>query len=109
MSLIFYLSSLSYPPQPLPQTVKEAPIIEHFIEFAILGSLLFIGFRSIKIYKYALLFAILVGIFYAITDEIHQFFVPGRYASIFDVIVDSLGIIFAVILMKIYEKKIFNI
>lgn len=28
---------------------------------------------------------------YAITDEIHQYFVIGRYYSIIDVLIDSIG------------------
>ncbi len=98
MSGIFYLSSLSYPPQPVGG-IKHALIIEHFIEFFILGALLFLGFRSLKIYERAFLFSIALGIFYAFTDELHQFFVPGRYCTIFDVFVDSAGVIAGVFIM----------
>lgn len=36
----------------------------------------------------------LFAMLYALTDELHQFFVPGRYSSIWDVLIfDNLGAI----------------
>lgn len=35
---------------------------------------------------------------YAITDELHQYFVPGRSARVFDVCVDTLGALTGVLL-----------
>ncbi|MBR5516047.1 MAG: VanZ family protein [Clostridia bacterium] len=37
--------------------------------------------------------SISLGIIYAISDEIHQYFVPGRSFLIKDIIIDSVGII----------------
>lgn len=54
-------------------------------------------------------YAIIVGIIYAFTDEFHQKFVPGRTSSLKDVLVDSLGVITGVIILKIlkliYDKR----
>ena len=33
-----------------------------------------------------------VGILYAVTDEMHQMLVSGRVASVFDVLIDSVGV-----------------
>ena len=51
--------------------------------------------------------------FYAITDEFHQYFIPGRSAEIRDVLIDSsgalTGILFVIIVLaiiKIIKKKI---
>jgi Predicted integral membrane protein len=38
---------------------------------------------------------ILICLFYAISDEIHQSFVPGRYATLKDVGFDMLGVLIA--------------
>jgi VanZ family protein len=35
--------------------------------------------------------ALLVAVLYAVTDEIHQSFVPGRHPAVADVGIDSLG------------------
>ena len=65
----------------------------HFIEYLILGFLLFQsitkdGFSINPIYG-----SILIGISFAISDEFHQSFVPGRQTSIFDIISDSVGLV----------------
>ncbi len=44
------------------------------------------------------------GILYAITDEIHQLFVSERSGRVFDVIIDSLGILVGVITFFIVCK-----
>ncbi|MFH1577484.1 MAG: VanZ family protein [Candidatus Omnitrophota bacterium] len=40
-----------------------------------------------------LLLVILICLLYALSDEAHQMFVPGRTSSMFDVIIDSSGIL----------------
>jgi VanZ family protein len=42
-----------------------------------------------------------IAFVYAISDEIHQLFVPGRFSSIKDVLVDLMGILLAIL---IYPK-----
>ena len=49
--------------------------------------------------KYAWLLAFL----YAISDEFHQSFVPGRYASWVDVLIDSAG---AAIALKVLDLRL---
>ena len=46
------------------------------------------------------------GIGYAVTDELHQFFVAGRSASIFDVCIDALGIVTGIGIYVIMRKAI---
>ena len=43
----------------------------------------------------SLIFAVVLSGFYALTDEWHQAFVPGRSATLSDVLVDLLGALFA--------------
>lgn len=50
-----------------------------------------------------------VAVFYAIGDECHQFFVPGRSATWFDVSVDCLGISAGVlILLSRFGRRILS-
>ena len=44
------------------------------------------------------------SILYAISDEVHQYFVPGRFATLTDLIFDTLGIITGLICIHIYKK-----
>lgn len=39
----------------------------------------------------------LIGSFYAISDEIHQIFIPGRACMIIDIVIDSIGILLGVV------------
>ena len=41
--------------------------------------------------------ALVVTILYAVTDEVHQTFVPGRHGSPVDVAIDSLGAVIGVL------------
>ena len=41
------------------------------------------------------------GIIYAISDEIHQSFTPGRSPMVGDVFIDTCGVIFGIILVRI--------
>lgn len=43
--------------------------------------------------KQKILVSLLFGAFYATTDELHQYFVPGRSARLFDVGLDTLGVL----------------
>lgn len=46
-----------------------------------------------KTKKQKILVSLLFGAFYATTDELHQYFVPGRSARLFDVGLDTLGVL----------------
>ena len=63
---------------------------------------LFSTYENIK-RKYQIYISAIIGILYAISDEIHQSFTPGRGPKITDVFIDSLGVFFgmAVILLII--------
>ena len=55
--------------------------------------------------------SICIGVSYAITDEIHQSFTPGRGPSPVDVCIDSVGVltgIFILIILIILAKSIAN-
>ena len=46
-----------------------------------------------------------VAFLYAVTDEIHQCFVPGRSGEIADVIIDSIGCLIGVAIMYIVLRR----
>ncbi len=65
--------------------------LAHAAEYAILGALLV---RALRRWSWALA----LGVAYAVSDEIHQSFVPGRQGSPLDVLIDSVGVIAGVVL-----------
>ena len=48
-------------------------------------------------------YSIMFGFLYAITDEIHQHFIPGRSMQIKDVFIDTFGIILMIFLCTIKD------
>lgn len=69
--------------------------IAHFCEFAALG---FCVEGSVYFYRNKLtpLIPLVISVLYAISDEVHQLFVPERACRIFDIFVDSLGSLFGI-------------
>ncbi len=106
--MIFYISS--WPGGPSGITVAKVDKILHMIEFMPFGFLLgraiaqtFAGFNLRRV-----LFFIFLGSFiYGVSDEFHQFFVPGREASFLDVLADSAGGLLGGIFYCILNKSKF--
>jgi len=71
----------------------------HMAEYAILGALLLRALgRELP--------AFLVGVAYAVTDEIHQHFVEGRHASALDVVLDSVGVAIGIFLLRLFQTRL---
>lgn len=85
----------------------------HFLEYFILGLLSF--FAAITFNKFKLIVravaACTVSVLYAVIDEIHQYFVPGRACRFGDMLIDGAGSLLAVALITVLickNKKIRN-
>lgn len=79
----------------------------HFLEYFVLGLLLQFVLSTFKNLGYKKIFCIAFGVLYAISDEVHQYFVPGRACRLTDVLIDTAGVIVSVALISIilYCKK----
>lgn len=80
-----------------------------YMVLAILVSASFFSYK--KLGRDAIVYILFICQFYAITDEFHQAFVPGRTSLVSDVLVDFIGsliglIIFYFIYYKIYKARI---
>jgi VanZ family protein len=70
----------------------------HMTEYAILGALLMRALgRELP--------ALVAGIAYAVTDEIHQSFVEGRHGSPFDVAVDAVGVAVGIFILRFLQTR----
>ena len=97
MLLITFLSHV--PQDDIPESITSGPdnidLLFHFAEYSILGFLLFRSITSDELLTFHPFYgSLLMGISFAILDEFHQSFVPGRHMSSIDMIFDSLGILF---------------
>ncbi|MGO4889568.1 VanZ family protein [Anaerobacillus sp. MEB173] len=82
----------------------------HFLAYFLLGVLVLNALRSngLQVYRrMGLAFLICVG--YAVSDEVHQIFIPGRSGEIRDVLIDSAGAGVGIgvmwLLGRIFRKK----
>jgi VanZ family protein len=69
----------------------------HFFEFLVLafcvsGALFFTKKRFLPVV------AFIAGALYAVSDEVHQYFVPERACRVFDVFVDSCGVLTGILI-----------
>ncbi len=78
------------------------PIVYHFFIFSALTFFLILTLT--KKSKDLMYFGMLLSFAYALFDEIHQYFVPGRTSSVFDIVIDSLGIVFALVMIGVLSK-----
>lgn len=76
-------------------------ITYHFTIFFLFSFFIQSSFKDTS--KKNITITIIITTIYAILDEIHQIFVPGRYPGIEDVLTDTSGI-FTGILIAIYIK-----
>lgn len=106
--IIFYMSALTFPPGSKAGTDINA-VIYHISIFFLFALFLSISLSKGKSWN-LIPMAIILAIFYAMSDEFHQMFVPGRHASINDLLLDSLGILIAstiyIITLKYRKIKI---
>lgn len=78
--------------------------LAHFIEYAVLGGLLYFAFRCDQPRATALLLAVAGASLYGITDEFHQSFVPMRVPDVRDWAMDTLGAIAGATTASLAEK-----
>ncbi len=56
--------------------------------------------------KKALIVSLAIVFLYSCSDELHQYFIPGRTARVRDVIIDTCGGIFALLILYLRRKSL---
>lgn len=74
----------------------------HFMLYFILGVFSYINF---KINKENMIYALLICIIYAFTDEIHQMLISERSGELRDIIIDSIGSLSSIFLIYKLKKR----
>lgn len=80
----------------------------HFSIYGVLGFLSFLTFVSYRRLRLILRFLLsaAVCLIYAVSDEIHQFFVPGRSCELRDVCIDFCGALLAITVSMLFSRYI---
>jgi VanZ family protein len=105
--LIFWGSSLHSIPEIFPFSVKDKLL--HAGEYFVLGALLT---RSITAFAHksgsriVLLSVAAIGFLYAASDELHQYFVPGRSCDFTDWLADIVGLACGAVFIYIIQMRI---
>ena len=83
--------------------------LAHFCIYTLLGIVLMLFLSTTNLTnKKRILIAMVFGLLYATSDEIHQVFISDRIARISDVLIDTLGVMFGIFIVrfiKIYKMK----
>ncbi len=103
MGLIFFLSSLhGFRLLELP---KNSDKFIHAVAYMPLGFLFYMSLIKSGFRRYGFALAMLLTVLYGVTDEFHQAFVPGRYATIGDVMADSIGALLGCLGARFIKKQ----
>jgi VanZ family protein len=96
MCLIFYFSSI--PGDELGPDTLIINLIKksgHFIIFGVLAALYLSTLKGRKLLvetgSFLFMLSLFLTLLYAVSDEYHQSFTPGRHSSGYDVIIDTCG------------------
>lgn len=93
---IFLVSSL--PGKDIPGLFWGQDILFHIFEYAVLALLLSRALKNSRFFSLSnkpmrLSLVIISCLVYALSDELHQYFVPGRISCISDLIIDGMGVV----------------
>lgn len=77
----------------------------HFIEYFILSFLISNALLEDFSFYDAIILSLLITFLYAVFDELHQFFVPGRACKFTDVIIDTSGGSLYLIIKMMFNKQ----
>lgn len=80
--------------------------LAHFSVYTVLGMLTYNALRGFEklSFRLSLLFSALLCLLYAVSDEFHQYFVPGRSCQLRDVSIDFSGAVFGIALSVLIIK-----
>ena len=78
--------------------------LAHFSIYFLLGMFVYGIFSCTKV-NHKLLLSMIICIIYASLDETHQLFVYGRTAQVLDVLIDSVGSLISMLLIKVIKNR----
>ena len=87
--MIFLFSS--FPPPIKTPSFSFADKLAHLLAYGLLASLIYCALEKSRVNFHPIFIPFLVAFLYGVSDEIHQYFVPGRNAAVFDALANALG------------------
>ncbi len=112
MALIFVMSSIPMDgkSERLKFMTDLAPTVQNILHIPVFDLLAYLWLRSLAKHGFSriqkLISTMIITVGYGILDEVHQLFVPGRYASLSDVVMNILGITIGIIIFLQLERRL---
>ncbi|MFH1201272.1 MAG: VanZ family protein [Candidatus Omnitrophota bacterium] len=91
-ALIFYVSSIPRPE--IPIKIINIDKVLHILEYLLFGFLIKRALSANRLsldFKRLSALTMLLCLLYGLSDEYHQFFIPGRQMSVLDAYSDAIG------------------
>lgn len=108
--IIYWLilfAATTLPAQAVPKT-GISDKIEHFLGYffltILLSNLLYFQNRKGKIKRFPITASLIIVASYGMVDELHQYFIPGRFCDINDWIADVIGAVVAGLIYFLIKK-----
>ena len=106
---LILFTATSLPAYDLPK-LGLSDKLQHFSAFLILAVLLNLALlyqrKSRFLFENAIIATIIICLLYAGLDELHQMFIPGRFAELLDWVADGSGVILGVFLVYFLKNKL---
>lgn len=106
---LILIVATSLPSSKVPQ-LGLSDKLEHFIAYFFLAVLIILVIitqeKKSILRTRPFLFTILIVVLYALFDELHQLFIPGRYCELIDLLADVIGGLLGVLFFYITLKSI---
>jgi VanZ family protein len=80
-------------------------IVRKTTHIVVFGILAFLLFKALESFQFAYILSWTITVLYAITDEWHQSFMPGRVAAYQDVLFDSVGALIALLILVLIRRN----
>lgn len=81
--------------------------LAHFSIYTVLGITIMCHMSTYDINRYKRIGgSLMVGMLYAVSDEIHQLFVPGRSGQVSDVCIDTVGVLFGICIFLLIKNVV---
>ena len=74
----------------------------HFFSYMLLCILMYNAVKKNNLIKHKKVSTIIFCFLYAISDEIHQYFVPGRACRVSDIFIDTCGILTSILIITLF-------
>jgi VanZ family protein len=105
---IILFAATTIPTDAVPQLFNAQDKLEHFSAYSILAVLLLLTLhfqqKNRLLNRRAILFTFIFLALYGAVDELHQYFIPGRYCDIYDWSADIIGGLLGLLLVSFFIR-----